>query len=162
MKKYCNSCGNLIPNRARKCRNCDYKSEKSDQPSAKYFEKYVEHTDKPSLKYKLYERLQDQSVPMKKNLFMIFPFFIIPGIGLIYAGNIKRGIKFFVAFLAVVFIDVFTKVVFQIYFLIYLVGPMYITLIIWGIVETIKEIKNYNTTIEDLKRIQQTEISLVS
>ena len=159
MKKYCNSCGNIVPNRARKCRNCGFKLVESDQPSAKYLENYAETSEKSSLKYKLYEKMLNQGIPMKKNLFMIFPFFLIPGIGLMYAGNIKRGIKFLIAFLVVVFIDVFTKVVFQIYFLIYLVGPLYTILIIWGIVASIKEIKNYNTNIDSIMRKKHSKSS---
>ena len=57
--KYCNTCGSLIPNRSRKCRHCGadvIKSSQPDQPSAKYFEKYAEPQDKPSLKYKMMEK----------------------------------------------------------------------------------------------------------
>jgi hypothetical protein len=85
---------------------------------------------------------------------MIFPFFLIPGIGIMYAGNVKRGIKFLIAFLAIVFVDVITKVVLQNYFLVYAVIPAYLTLIIWGIVGTIKELKHYNQNIENVIRNQ--------
>ncbi len=155
--KYCNTCGKLIPDRAGKCSYCGANTKNSDhldQPSAKYFDNYVDPQEEPSLKNKSTDNFQDTSIPMKKNLFSIFPFFIIPGIGFMYAGNMKKGIKFFLSFLAVVFVDVFTKVVLLNYFLVYLVIPLYLTLIIWGIVGSNKEIRNYNSNIENINQKQ--------
>ena len=91
--KYCNTCGNLIPDRARKCRHCGAnvtKNDQTDQPFAKYLEKYVEPQNKPNLKEQLMVKAQDPSYPTRKSIWFIFPFFIVPGIGLIYAGNKQK------------------------------------------------------------------------
>ena len=155
--KYCNSCGNLISDRARKCRHCGVNLKNRDyiyQPSEKYFEKYADPQKKHSLKYKIMEKIENPSTPMKKSLWPIFPFLIVPGIGLMYAGNIYKGIKFFVVFLVVVFVDVFTKVVLQNYTLVFAVIPAYLISITWGIIAAVKELKIYNQNVENIQRKQ--------
>jgi hypothetical protein len=149
--KYCNNCGELISDRAKKCRNCGADTRNRDtfsQPSAKYFDDYKGPQEKPSLKSKIIENYQYTSFSKRKSLFFIFPFLIIPGVGIMYAGNIGKGIKFLAVFLAIVFVDVFTKVVLQNYALVFAVIPAYLISIIWGIRAAIKELKIYNQNIE--------------
>ena len=148
--KYCNTCGNLIPDRSRKCRHCGANITKNiqpDQPSEKYFDKYVEPQEKPNLKYELMKKAQNADLPMKKSIWYIFPFFIIPGIGLMYAGQWKRGSYFLISFILTVILDVVTKVN-GMFAIIPFTAIAYLTLIIWGIVGTVKQIKLYNQEIE--------------
>ncbi len=148
MEKYCVNCGESIPNRSRKCPKCGVNLRKFSKTVGYIYDKSYTQ-EEPSPKDKITNAFQDKNFFPKKNIFLIFPFFLIPGIGFMYAGRKKKGIKFFSIFLAVVFIDVFTKVVLQNYFLVYAVIPAYLTLIIWGIVGTVKELKIYNQNIEN-------------
>ncbi len=165
--KYCNTCGNLIPNRFRKCRHCGSdvtKSIQPDQPSAKYFEKYAASQEKPSLKYKVMEKIPESGIPKKKSLLFITPYFLIPGIGFMYVGQWKRGSYFLISFILTVILDVLTKVN-GIFAFIPITSIAYLTLIIWSIVGTVKQIKLYNQEIEGYNRkplyIEDSDFSLV-
>ncbi|MFW9853247.1 MAG: hypothetical protein ACFFDS_09900 [Candidatus Thorarchaeota archaeon] len=147
MEKYCINCGETIPNRSRKCPKCGVNLRKANKTAEFIYDKSYPQ-EEPSQEYKITTAFQNKNFLQKKNIFMIFPFFLIPGIGFMYAGKMKKGIKFLLIFLMIVFIDVFTKVVLQNYFLVFAVIPAYLTVIIWGIVGTVKELKTYNQNIE--------------
>ena len=148
--RYCNTCGNLIPDRSRKCRHCGAdvsKKNQPDQPSTKYFEKYVEPQDKPSLKHEHMKWAQNAELQFKKSIWYIFPFFIIPGIGFMYVGQWKRGSYFLITFILTVILDVVTKVM-GIFAFIPITAIAYLTLMTWSIVGTVKQIKLVNQEIE--------------
>lgn len=144
--KYCNSCGVTIKNRARKCPNCGVKFNKKAEYDVVDYDDFSSHQINPSKQKAPSEKPQDFHVPFKKSKGVAMALSVIPpGLGLIYAGNRKKGLKILLVFIAVVIIDVLTKTVFQLYALgipISIIG--YTTTIIWSIVSTNNHFKNYS------------------
>ncbi len=145
--KYCNTCGNLNRNKARKCSNCGTLVNRNVVSENEYGKNYSTQEDfKPSAK--AYKDFKTIYVSQKKNLLYLFPFFLIPGIGIIYAGNWKRGLYFLLAFIVTTIFDVVFKVRGS-FFVIGITTPAYIILIVWGIIAAIKEIRLYNEKVEN-------------
>ena len=153
LEKYCVNCGESIPNRSRKCPKCGINLRKLSK-NVGYTNNKSYTQEETSTEYKISNEIQYKNYFHKKNLFKIFPFFLIPGIGLMYAGNIYKGLKFLAVFLVVVFVDVFTKVVLQNYLLVFAIIPGYLIPIIWSNVAAVKELKIYNQNEENNQRKQ--------
>ena len=145
--KYCNTCGSLIKDRARKCSNCGTKVDENIVAENVYGKSFTSQEDfKPSSK--AFKDLGEISASQKKNLFYITPFFLIPGIGFMYAGEKKKGFYFFTLFIITVIIDVTMKVNGLIGIVIGITTPAYLILMVWGIVGAVKQIRIHNENIE--------------
>ena len=155
--KYCNTCGKLISDRARKCSNCGTKvNQKYTQSDFTYVEKkpaeekYIEENSISGYAPPLprnYPYSSKNTLTIKKNLLYITPFFLIPGIGYFYAGNWRGGLKFLIIFIITTITDVIFKVK-GYWFIIPISSIAYSTLIIWSIVGSIKLIKKHNQEVE--------------
>ncbi len=142
--KYCNSCGATIRDKARKCPKCGVKFNKKAKYNIVDYDDFSTHQINPSKQKAQYEKPQDVQIPQEKSkataiALSIFP----PGMGLLYVGNWKKGLKILFIFLFVTTVDIVTKVVFQnvaIGIPISIIG--YPSIIIWSIVSTNKHFKN--------------------
>jgi hypothetical protein len=114
--KYCNSCGATIKDRARKCSKCGVKFNKKAEYDVVDYDDFSTHQINPSKQKALTEKPQDFHIPFKISKGVVMVLSVIPpGLGLIYAGNRKKGLKILIVFLIVVTFDVVTKVAFQLY-----------------------------------------------
>jgi hypothetical protein len=155
--KYCNTCGKLISDRARKCSNCGTKvNKKYTQTDFTYVEKipieknYIEENSISGYtppKLRNYSYSEKNTLTIKKNLLYITPFFLIPGIGFIYAGDWRKGVKFLIVFIITTITDVVFKVK-GVFYVIPFTSVAYITLIVWSIVGSIKLIRKHNQEVE--------------
>lgn len=156
--KYCNTCGNLNYDRARRCSVCSTGFKKKDRHIDYTMEEHIPFIEEYSKKSVFTSPSKIGSnylpTPKKKNLLFIFPFFFIPGIGHIYAGKWKKGLYLLGAFIIVVIVDVVTKVL-GFWVIIGVTTPAYLILIIWGIIGSIKLIKAHNEEVEGYYQKQQ-------
>jgi len=144
--KYCNSCGASVKDRARKCPKCGVQFDTKAEYDVVDYDDFSTHQINPKKQKALTEKQQDFHVPTEKSkgaamALSIFP----PGLGLLYAGNWKKGLKILLVFLIVMTVDIVTKVAFEAYVIgipISIIG--YPSTIIWSIVSTNNHFKNYN------------------
>ena len=152
--KYCNTCGNLNYDRVRRCSVCNTRFRKlkhinnGNEENLPAIEEYSKKNvfSSPIPNYLTYTKKMTN--PKKKNLLFIFPLMLIPGIGFMYASRWKKGLFFLLAFAITTTVDVITKVN-GLYGFIGVTTPAYLTLIIWSIVGSLKEIKSHNEEVDN-------------
>ncbi|MHA1199710.1 MAG: hypothetical protein ACTSQF_10320 [Candidatus Heimdallarchaeaceae archaeon] len=155
--KYCNSCGNLIPNRAKECPICGFRVNKKQDviyheegvpPIEEYSKKnvFINKVETVTTRVEQHNKNIESRIlnnPTKKNLLHIFPFFLIPGVGHFYAGSFKKGLYLFISFLIILTLDITLKIA-NIWAVIPITSIGYTTLMIWGIVGSIKQVRAFN------------------
>ena len=144
MKKYCNTCGAIIRERARKCPKCGVKFNRSINYSTIDYNDLSTHKIEPYKKKSYQEEFDRLPFPQIKNKGVaLILAFILPGTGLIYAGNWVKGIKILGSFVIFTTIDLIIKIGFQYWGLVFLAPIFYPTMIIWSIVSTNNQFKSH-------------------
>jgi len=149
--KYCNTCGATIKDEARKCPNCKTRFDKKIDYDAKFnsnksYDDFTTQKVTP-FKKKAYPMPEEELVipQVKQKGIALVLGFVLPGTGLIYAGNWKKGLTILGSFFLLTTVDLVIKLGFQVWTLFFISVIGYPALIIWSMVSTNKHFKNYST-----------------
>ena len=141
--KYCNTCGNLNPDNARKCLSCNAKFKKEHKTSTVIYNRRVPLIEELNEESVFKSPKQNFQSRTPKSMFIGVLAAFIPGIGHIYAGERRRGLQLLLMYLAVISLDVPMKIAGN-WWIIPITSIGYTTLMAWSLVGTIKLIRQQN------------------
>ena len=145
--KYCNTCGATIRDSARICPNCKTRFDKKIDYDAtfnidKSYDDFSAQQVTPFKKKAYTMKDEKEIIPQVKNKGIALVFaFVLPGTGLMYAGNWKKGLTILGSFFLLTTVDLVIKLAFQVWSLIFISVIGYPALIIWSMVSTNKHFK---------------------